>query len=70
MVNGRKKRAEKAQRRHQKEQEIAQCVWARENRSDVEAELELEEPTKMGDHMSASEDEGVRGAVVSSVERC
>ena len=36
----------------------------------MEAELKLEEPTKMGDDTSASEDEGARGAVVTSVEHC
>ena len=30
------------------EKEIARWVQAGENRSDVEAELELEEPTEMG----------------------
>jgi len=34
----------------------------------VEAELESKEPTEMGDDASASEDEGVRGAAVTSVE--
>ena len=34
-----KKRAEKAWRKHEKEMEIARQVQARENRSDVEAEL-------------------------------
>ena len=42
-----KKRAEKARRRHQKEQDIAPRVWARENRSDVKVELELEDPTEV-----------------------
>ena len=35
----------------------------------MEVELESEEPTEMGDDTSASEDKGVRGAVVSSLER-
>ena len=34
----------------------------------MEAELESEEPTKMGGDMSASEDEGGWGAIVTSVE--
>ena len=34
----------------------------------MEGELELEEPTEMGGDMSDSEDEGDRGAVVTSVE--
>jgi len=33
-------------------------VWARENRSDVKVELELEDPTEMGDDVISSEDEG------------
>jgi len=33
----------------------------------MEAELELEEPMEMGDDTSASEDEGVRGVVVTPV---
>ena len=34
----------------------------------MEAELELEEPMEMGGDMSASEDEGDRGTVMTSVE--
>ena len=34
----------------------------------MEADLESEEPTEMGDDTCASEDEEVRGAVVTSVE--
>ena len=34
----------------------------------MEAELESKEPIEMGDDISASEDEGIRGAVVTSVE--
>jgi len=40
-----------------------------ESRNDVEAELESEEPMEMGDDMSALEDEGDRGAIVTLVER-
>ena len=39
-----------------------------ESRSDMEAELESEEPIEMGDDMSASEDEGDMSATVTSVE--
>ena len=53
-----KKRAEKARRRHQKEQDIARRVRARENRSDVEVELESEDPTEMGDDVISFEEEG------------
>ena len=41
---------------------------ASENRSDMEAELESEEPTDMCGDTSTSEDEGDRGIVVTSVE--
>ena len=51
-----KKRVEKARRRHGKEMEISRGVWARENRSDVEAELESEEPTELGGDVSSSKD--------------
>ena len=57
-VAKKKKRAEKAQRRHEKEKEITQRVLARENRSDMEMELESEEPTKMGGDVSSSKDGG------------
>jgi len=33
-------------------------VWAGENRSDVEVELESEDPTEMGDDVISSEEEG------------
>ena len=39
-----------------------------ESRSNVEAELESEELTEMGGYASASEDEGHRGAVMTSVD--
>ena len=45
-VMKKKKRVEKARRKHGKEMEIARRVWASENQKDVEAELELEEPTE------------------------
>ena len=38
--------------------EIAWWVRAEKNRSDVEVELESEEPTELGGDMSTSEDEG------------
>ena len=43
---------------------------AGENRSDVEAELESEEPMEMGGDASSFEDGGGRDAVVTSVEHC
>ena len=54
MVAKKKKRAEKAWRRHEKEKEIARWVWAGENWSDMEAELELKEPIEMGGDVSTS----------------
>ena len=64
-----KKRAKKAQRRHEKDKEIARRVCADENQSGVEAELESEEPTEMGGDASTSEDEGDQGIVTTSMER-
>ena len=58
-ANGRKKkRAEKARRRHQKEQDIARRVRAKENRSNIEVELESEDPMEMGDDVISSEEGG------------
>ena len=65
-----KKRAEKAWRRHDNEKEIAPRVRDGENRSDVEVELESEEPMEMGGDTSTSEDDGDRGVMATSVERC
>ena len=62
-----KKRAEKARRRHQKEQDITRRVWTGENRSDVEAELESEDPMEMGDDVISSEEEGGWEVVTSAV---
>ena len=41
---------------------------ASENRSDVEAELESEEPTEMGGDASTSKDDGDWGIIATSVE--
>ena len=69
-VDGRKKkRAEKAWRRHQKEQDIARCVWAGENRSNIDIELESEDPMEIGDDVISSKEEGGREVVATSVER-
>ena len=67
-VEKKKKRAEKARKKHEKEMEIAQRVRAKENRSDIESELESEDPTEMGDDMISSEDERGEEVVVTSVE--
>ena len=37
--------------------EIARHVWAGENKSNIESELESEDPTEMGDDVISSEDE-------------
>lgn len=50
--------------------EIARCVRARENRSDVESELKLEDPTEVGDDMIFFEEEEGQEVVVTSAERC
>ena len=50
------------------EMEIARWVRVGESRSDVEAELESEEPTKVGDDVSSFKDGG-QSVVVASVER-
>ena len=50
------------------DKEINQWVRCGESWSDMEAELELEESTKMGGDATASEDKGDRGTVVTSVE--
>ena len=41
-----KKKAEEAQRKHEKEMEITWCVRAEENRSDVESEPESKDPVE------------------------
>ena len=63
-----KKRAKKAWRRFEKEKEIGRRVWGGESWSDVEVELELEEPMEMGGDVSTSKDKGDRGVIVTSVE--
>ena len=45
-------------------------MWVNENQSDVEAELELEEPTEMGGDASTSEDDRDRGVIMALVECC
>ena len=63
-----KKKAEEARWKHEKEKEIAQRVKAGENRSDVESELESEDPTVVGDDVIFSEEEG-QEVVATSAER-
>jgi len=63
-----KKKAEVAHRKYKKEKEVARRVKARERKSDVESELESEDPTNVDD-MVFSEEEESRDVVVTSVER-
>jgi len=44
-------------------------VWARENTSDVKAELESEDPWEVGDNMISFEEEGDREVATSVVRR-
>ena len=44
-----KKKAEVAHRKHKKEKEVARRVKAEERKSDVEAELELDDSTDVDD---------------------
>ena len=44
-------------------------MQASENQSNMEAELESEEPMEMGGDVSTSEDDGDRGVIVTLVER-
>ena len=52
-----KKKAEEARRKYEKEKEIARRVKAEENRSDVESKLESEDPIEVGDDMIFSVEE-------------
>jgi len=65
-----KKKAEKAQRRFKKEMDISQWVRGCDSQSDMEVELESEEPMEMGGDKSASKDKGDRGAIMTSMEHC
>ena len=57
-------------RRKYEEKEIAWRVKAVENRSDVESELESEDPIEVGDDMIFSEEEESREVIVTLAERC
>jgi len=63
-----KKKAEEARQKHEKEKEITRRVRADENRSDIESELESEDPTEVGDDMIFSEEEESQEVVATSVE--
>ena len=45
-VERKKKKVEEARRKHEKEMEITRRVRARENRSDIESELESRTPQR------------------------
>ena len=57
-----------ARRKYEKEKEIARRVKAGENKSDVESELESEDPTEVDD-MIFSEEEESQEVVVTFAER-
>ena len=63
-----KKKAEVAHWNYKKEKEVARRVKARARKSDVEAELESEDPSDVDD-VVFSEEEGSREVVVTSAER-
>ena len=69
MVERKKKKAEEAQRKHEKEMETARRVWVGENRSDVELELESEDPTEVGDDVIFSEEEDDQEVVATLAKR-
>ena len=57
-VDARKKmKAEEARRKHEKEKEVTRRVKVRERRSDVESELESEDPTEVDDMIFSEEEE-------------
>ena len=62
-----KKKAEVARWKYEKEKEIARRMKAEENKSDVESKLESEDPTEVDD-MIFSEEES-REVIVTSMER-
>ena len=66
-AGARKKKAEVAHRKYKKENEVARHMKARERKSDVESELELEDPTNVDD-MVFSEEEESQEVVVTSAE--
>ena len=52
-----KKKAKESRRKYEKEKEIARRMKVEENRSNVESELESEDPTEVGDDIIFSEEE-------------
>ena len=68
VIERKRKKAEEARWKHEKEMEIAQRVRARENRRDVESKLESEDSIEVGDDMIFSEEEESREVVATLVE--
>jgi len=64
-----KKKDEESRRKYEKEKEITRRMKARENRSDVESELESEDPTEVGDDMIFSKEEESQEVIATSAER-
>jgi len=67
VIERKKKKAEEARRKHEKEMEIARRVWAGENMSDVESEPESEDPIEVGNDVIFEVEEG-REVVTTSAE--
>ena len=63
-----RKKAKVTHWKYKKEKEVARCVKAGERKSEVESELESEDPTDVDD-MVFSEEEGSREVIVTSAER-
>ena len=66
-ADARKKRTKEVRRKQEKEQEITRRVKAGERRSDVESELQSEDPTDVDDMVFSKEEES-REVVVTSAE--
>ena len=58
-----------AHRKYKKEKEVARCVKARERKSDVESELESEDPTDVDDMVFSKEEESQEVVVTSAEHR-
>ncbi|XP_066358147.1 uncharacterized protein [Miscanthus floridulus] len=69
MVERKKKKAEEARRKHEKEMEIARRVQAGENRRNIESELELEDPIEVDDDGIFSKEEEGRVADVPMLRK-
>ena len=50
-------KAEEARWKHEKEKEVTRCLKARERRSDIESELESEDPIEVDDMIFSEEEE-------------